>query len=36
MEFGFEFKLNLRYVAKILKQKSNSVFEFQNYDFSKI
>ena len=36
MEFGFEFKLNLRHVAKILKQKTNSVFEFQNYDFSKI
>ena len=36
MEFGFEFKLNLRHVAKILKQKTYSVIEFQNYDFSKI
>ena len=36
MEFGFEFKLNLRHVAKILKQKTNIVFEFQNYDFTKI
>ena len=36
MEFGFEFKLNLTHVAKILKQKTYSVFEFQNYDFSKI
>ena len=36
MEFGFVFKLNVRHVAKILKQKTYSVFEFQNYDFSKI
>ena len=36
MEFGFEFKLNVRHVAKILKQKTYNVFEFQNYDFSKI